>query len=213
MSNPLNTLLRTPRPDGPHYRWGYVTSVSPTLQVVLDTETDPIQKPSTLVTLEVGDRVFVLMESLRATVLGKVPEPPVPEPAWQSWTPVIKGTTTDPTMGNSTLVGRYLQVGKTVSLRLYLEIGSTFNPGAGVYMIPTLPVAPRTDYWQPLLVSANLASPAVGDYAGVAKIEGSAGIVRIHVYRGGTTVSLGAVGADNFVTGNRLMISGTYEAA
>lgn len=142
-----------------------------------------------------------------------VPVPPIPEPTWQAWTPVIKGTTTDPTMGNSTLVGRYLQVGKTVSLRLYLQIGSTFNPGVGAYMIPTLPVAPRSDYWQPLLVAASLASPAVGDYAGVAKIEGSAGIVRIHIDRGGTTVSLGALGDDNFSTGNRLLISGTYEAA
>ena len=76
MSNPLNSLLRTPPPDGPHYRWGYVTSVSPTLQVVLDTETDPIKRPSALVPLVPGDRVFVLMESLRATVLGRVPGDP-----------------------------------------------------------------------------------------------------------------------------------------
>ena len=136
-----------------------------------------------------------------------------PIPNWQSWTPVIKGTITDPTMGNSTLVGRYLQVGKTVSLRLFLQIGSTFNPGAGVYTIPTLPVAPRSDYWQPLLVAASLASPSGGDFAGVTKIEGSAGILRIHIAQRGTTVSILALGADNFSTGNRMMISGSYEAA
>ena len=212
MSNPLNSLLRPPPPDGPHYRWGYVTSVSPTLQVVLDTETDPIERPSALVPLEPGDRVFVLLESLRATVLGKVTEPLAPEPEWQAWTPVIVGTTTNPTMGNSTLVGRYLRVGKTVSLRLYLQIGSTFSPGAGVYMIPTLPVAPRSDYWQPLLAAAVLTTPNAGDFSGVTKIEGS-GIFRIHLYMGGTGGALSAIGATTFATGNRLMISGSYEAA
>lgn len=73
MSNPLNLLLPPPPREGTQYRWGYVTDDTP-LQVTLDTETGPIYKPSTLVPLEVGDRVFVLLESRRATVLGKVPD-------------------------------------------------------------------------------------------------------------------------------------------
>lgn len=211
MINPLNTLLRPPVAEGSHYRWGYVTSTSPTLQVVLDTETSPIQKPSTLVPLEVGDRVFVLLESRRATVLGKVPT----LQTWQSWTPVIIGTTTNPTMGNSTVVGRYFQVGKMVTLNIYIQFGSTFNPGAGAYTIPTLPVAPRTDYWQNLQMACSSMSPA-GDLTGYAKIEGSLGIARIHVYTGGTSVSLVALTASGGfapASGGRLLINGTYEAA
>ena len=37
---------------------------------MLDTETTPIENPSTIVPLAVGDRVFVLMEKTRPTILG-----------------------------------------------------------------------------------------------------------------------------------------------
>lgn len=79
MSNPLNAMLPGPPPPGQQYRWGYVTQASP-LEVTLDTETSPIYKPSTLVALELGDRVFILLESERATVLGKYPPDGPPEP-------------------------------------------------------------------------------------------------------------------------------------
>lgn len=207
MINPLNTLLRTPAADGSHYRWGYVTSTSPTLQVVLDTETSPIQKPSTLVPLEVGDRVFVLLESLRATVLGKVSSSPV----WSTYSPVLFSTGTNPTMGNSTVSGRYRVDGKTVHVVINIVFGSSFSEGSGAYGI-TLPVPARADIWQVLHVSAVMS----GERVGHAKIEGSAGVPRIHILDDGglktfsTTVSPSQI---NPASGHRLIFSGTYEAA
>lgn len=211
MTNPLDVLLRPPPPPGSHYRWGYITSELP-LQVTLDTETEPIYNPSTLVEVGVGDRVFVLLENRRTTILGKTGGYTPPE--WQAWTPVIEGATTDPTMGNSTVVGRYMQIGKTVTVNAYFLFGSTFSPGSGAYSIPVLPVAPRTDYWQSLQVAANLTSPSPGDYSGHAKIEGSSGVARIHLYPGGTAVGMSPL-SSSFApaNGDRLIISGTYEGA
>lgn len=209
MINPLNTLLRTPVTDGSHYRWGYVTSTSPTLQVVLDTETSPIQKPSTLVPLEVGDRVFVLLESLRATVLGKVPSSPV-SPVWSTYSPVLFATGTNPTMGNSTVSGRYRVDGKTVHVSIYIVFGSSFSAGSGLYGV-TLPVAPHTTQMQALQVAGVMG----GDRNGQVKIEGSLGIIRIFMLDSGVLRALGTNPPANILpaSGNRLIISGTYEAA
>lgn len=159
MSNPLNTLLRPPMPDGPHYRWGYVTSISPTLQVVLDTETDPIQKPSTLVPLDVGDRVFVLMESLRATVLGKVSEPPVSSAAATLASGFADVSSAPPTVTRAgdvvTLTGRFVRSSGT---------------GTEPFTIPT-GYRPATNTW--VNVSAINAGNVTGPSFAVAAIDTS----------------------------------------
>ncbi|MFJ3704869.1 MULTISPECIES: hypothetical protein [Streptomyces] len=51
--------------------------------------------------------------------------------AWASYTPTWTASTTNPTLGNGTLVGRYLKVGRTVTLTAQLTIGSTTTLGSG----------------------------------------------------------------------------------
>ena len=58
--------------------------------------------------------------------------------AWTAWTPspaltVISGT--NPTMGNSTVVGAPHQIGKTILWRLRITLGSTFAAGTGTYFL------------------------------------------------------------------------------
>lgn len=58
--------------------------------------------------------------------------------AWTAWTPspaltVISGT--NPTMGNSTVVGATHQIGKTILWRLRITLGSTFAAGSGTYAL------------------------------------------------------------------------------
>ena len=58
--------------------------------------------------------------------------------AWTAWTPspaltVISGT--NPTMGNSTVVGATHQIGKTILWRLRITLGSTFAAGSGTYLV------------------------------------------------------------------------------
>ncbi|MDQ0795567.1 hypothetical protein [Streptomyces sp. B1I3] len=81
--------------------------------------------------------------------------------AWSSYTPTWQATTTQPVLGNGTLVGRYLKVGRTVTFTAQLTIGSTTTLGSGNQALG-LPVLTAT-------VS-----------------NGSPGVLDISVSRGGT---------------------------
>ena len=61
-------------------------------------------------------------------------------PAWTAYIPALTSDGTAPTLGNSTVGGRYLRVGSTIFVQLVLTIGSTFTPGTGNYFL-SLPVA------------------------------------------------------------------------
>jgi hypothetical protein len=65
--------------------------------------------------------------------------------AWGAYTPNWTAVTTNPTIGNGTLVGAYLQVGKTIHFRITVTFGSTTNIGSGGYFF-TLPFAPSSAY-------------------------------------------------------------------
>lgn len=58
---------------------------------------------------------------------------------WQSYTPIWAATTTPPVLGNGTIQGRYMQIGKTIWFTAFLQIGSTSTFGAGYYSL-SLPV-------------------------------------------------------------------------
>lgn len=60
--------------------------------------------------------------------------------SWQSWTPTWTGTT----IGNATVVAKYSQVGKTVSFRISVTIGSTTVLAVAADTVFTLPVAAVT---------------------------------------------------------------------
>ncbi|MET9517044.1 hypothetical protein [Streptomyces sp. NPDC002994] len=51
--------------------------------------------------------------------------------AWTSFTPTWTGATTNPSLGNGTLVGRYMKIGRTCKVSMILTIGSTSTFGSG----------------------------------------------------------------------------------
>lgn len=60
--------------------------------------------------------------------------------AWTTYTPTWTAATTNPTLGNGTLVGRYMRVdGRTIVAHINLTIGSTTTLGTGGYSF-ALPV-------------------------------------------------------------------------
>lgn len=218
MSNPLDALLQSgavspEEAASASFRWATVTAVDP-IRVRLDGDTVALPDPVPVLggTPGVGDRVGVLLSGRRVVALAKAP--PAPPAEWQTYSPTLFSNGTQPSMGNSTRLGRYRVDGKTVHAAIYLQIGSTFSPGTGAYGV-TLPVPPHPTMWQPLTLAASLSSPAVGDYSGTAKIEGSNGVVRLHV--NADTARMTALGGSGTVivpvSGNRILISGTYEAA
>ncbi len=60
--------------------------------------------------------------------------------AWTAYTPVLTAATTNPTIGNGSIAGAYIQVGKLVHFRATVTFGSTSTAGSGAYSI-SLPVA------------------------------------------------------------------------
>lgn len=64
------------------------------------------------------------------------------EAAWSSWTPAWTAATTNPAIGNGTIVGRWNRVGKTVDYTVVVTAGSTttFGTGSMQFSLPTAAV-------------------------------------------------------------------------
>jgi hypothetical protein len=60
--------------------------------------------------------------------------------AWGSYSPTWSASGTAPAIGNGTLNGFYMQVGKWVRARIFLDYGTTTTAGTGTWQF-TLPVA------------------------------------------------------------------------
>ena len=70
----------------------------------------------------------------------RVKERPV-NSGWQSYTPTWTAGTTNPSIGNGTLSGRYIQIGKLVYCQFTMRAGSTTTFGSGNWRF-SYPVAP-----------------------------------------------------------------------
>lgn len=112
--------------------------------------------------------------------------------AWASYTPAWTSSGTAPALGNGTLTGRYIQVGKVVVVNIYLLFGSTTTPGTGVWFF-SLPVT--ADNAVVAHGSAILGDSGVSSYMGVARQETTT-TFSIPVYAGaaGGSVSNASVG-------------------
>ena len=60
--------------------------------------------------------------------------------AWTPYTPTWTGASTNPVIGNGTLSGRYMTIGKLCAFSVFLSAGSTTTFGSGTYSW-ALPVA------------------------------------------------------------------------
>ena len=90
--------------------------------------------------LNTTPRTWVTGELLTATLLNVELRDALTnlQAAWTAWTPspaltAISGT--NPTMGDSTVVGATHQIGKTILWRLRITLGSTFAAGSGTYLV------------------------------------------------------------------------------
>lgn len=55
--------------------------------------------------------------------------------AWESWTPVWTGSTTNPAIGNGFIGGTYCRIQKTVIADGYVIAGTTTTYGSGTYRL------------------------------------------------------------------------------
>jgi hypothetical protein len=70
--------------------------------------------------------------------------------AWTVYTPVLYGSTTNPTIGNGSITGRYVNIGATIIGEIRIIAGTSgFNRGAGTYSV-SLPTAGVIENFQPV---------------------------------------------------------------
>lgn len=58
---------------------------------------------------------------------------------WTSFTPTLEATTTNPTIGNGSLTGKYKRLGTSVTVKISFKFGSTSNAGSGSWQFRSLP--------------------------------------------------------------------------
>lgn len=124
---------------------------------------------------------------------------------WIDYTPAWTAVSTNPTIGNGFILGKYLQTGKTVDFRMTLATGSTTTYGAGVWEF-TLPFPPANDgTFQAFTVWCYIAGAGV--FAGVAWAV--SGVATVLPMTGVTQVT--PTTPATWVAGSNLVIQGTYE--
>ena len=130
--------------------------------------------------------------------------------AWTAYTPAWTGTTTNPAIGNGTVSGSYLQIGKTISWRCIVTMGSTTTYGSGAWLI-SLPVAASASWAANSVVGVGGDNVAGGTSGAIfARLSSAgAGTVALIAQGGGLSSSFPAAWA----TGQSFTLLGTYESA
>ncbi len=128
--------------------------------------------------------------------------------AWTSYTPTWTAATTNPSLGNGTLVGAYKAIGKTVHFRLRMVAGSTTTFGSGLWAF-TLPSGYSVASAQAAgAIIVNAAATA--RYPGGAYLTVSGGVNRV-VCDGSS--GLNATQPFTWNTSCQVVVGGVYEAS
>lgn len=133
---------------------------------------------------------------------------------WSTYTPIWTASTTNPTLGNGSLIGRYKRLtAKTCVVRIDLIVGSTTNMGAG-QMTFTLPFAPLNDGTRQFLggqIVCATTGYSIGDRLG----GGNARTSPNWFGTGGTwqTLAAGNPGTWSSSAPDGISIQGIYETA
>jgi len=130
---------------------------------------------------------------------------------WSTYTPTWTGSTTNPAIGNGTLVGRYRRHGTTLHLRISVIPGSTTTFGSGVYTLglPSgMSAATGGEQW----VTAKLWDGS--NWPGIATVSGSSVQVYFPAASGDTRLAVWQHNDPSaFANGHNLHIQGDLELA
>ncbi|MFF7210318.1 hypothetical protein ACFZAU_07210 [Streptomyces sp. NPDC008238] len=136
---------------------------------------------------------------------------------WNGYTPTWTATTTNPTIGDGTIAGRYALVGKTCHFQMTLVHGSTTTNGSGAYTFG-LPVAAGAA--GTLVQFVGNTSNSAGRALVSGQLAATSGATGFTVWAPGSTTgnTLGQLGSGGvfgtaFSSGSFLRLSGTYETS
>lgn len=183
---------------------------------------DPVTGDNINVATDINDNMDRIEAALVAddTVLnGHENRLNIIEGAWTDWTPTL--LTTSYSLGNGSVKGRYIKVGKTVNFWAQINFGSTTAIGTGTLMF-ALPVAvynaTGTDEQVTgitFLIDTGMASPNI--VHGVGLIFPDTNANGIQMYRASQSTigddDVTAVGSYTWAASTKFRWGGTYEAA
>ena len=126
--------------------------------------------------------------------------------AWQAWTPTL----TNLTLGNGTVLARYIQIGKVVHFRFVFTLGTTSAVGTDPNF--TLPVAASADHVADEPIGRGLLDDTgvAGRPAHVWWLSGDKGRI-IYLAPGASIVT--STSPHTWGSTDKILLSGTYEAA
>jgi hypothetical protein len=132
---------------------------------------------------------------------------------WQDYVVSWTSSGTAPAIGNGTLVGRYCVIGDTVHFSIKLTGGTLTTWGTGNYSF-SLPVAAAAT--ADMVGTCFVGDSSVGSAGyslGVAFTGGSATTAQAYTGNEGLAAAISNTNPQTFATGDRIWITGTYEAA
>ena len=132
---------------------------------------------------------------------------------WSSYTVTWTTNGTQPAIGNGTLTGYYLKIGKNVYFRIKLTGGTTTTWGTGEFIF-SLPVNAASDFTDTAIGNFRLRISAGNNYIGIVYIKTSSTVscmVQDSTTGKGTGVGNGA--PTGWTSGSYIYLSGVYEAA
>lgn len=132
--------------------------------------------------------------------------------AWSTWTPTWTAFTTNPSVGDATVVARYRRIGKTIdgTIRLIMGSSTTFGSGAWRFSLPggvSLPTSAEYTcaIW---MYDDNLTNRHVG----VGRITGST--IEPHTAAlGATNGQVTSAAPFTWATSDQIALSFTFECA
>jgi hypothetical protein len=132
--------------------------------------------------------------------------------AWTSYTPAWTSSGTNPTMGATTLNGRYMLIGKTCLVSITITVGSGFAAGTGTYLF-SLPFA-SANAGVNYLGTARLSAASV--WIGQVTLGANSSVMNATFPSNSTTTTAANMGAAAPVapaSGNALTMSLAYQIA
>lgn len=127
------------------------------------------------------------------------------------YTPVWASSGTQPAIGNGTINGRYLQLGKLVYGTIVLTMGSTTTYGTGSYTF-TRPITAQANNSGLFLSSVDVFDSSAGAvYKGALRTGGTAPLIPVTL--ASPTADYAATVPVTFATSDTITIAFLYEAA
>ena len=135
---------------------------------------------------------------------------------WTAYTPTWSAPTTNPSIGNGTLVGRYTQIGKTCILIIGLTMGSTTTYGSGNWSF-SLPKTAKNTSGINFYGVAHIRKVGTANYERIAQISPSISTTVINMFTdptpGSNSANISATVPFTWGNGDALGIEITYEIA